>query len=442
MNASKLMTVNSRYMPGNASDLLLYGLLLYTILFYSQIAGRYPVLEAIRLELILGTILVIVAFKKIISGAVDFKENKLNFGALLFISIAFITIPFALVKTRALDTFISLFKFFAIYLMIISTINSEKKLKLFIYVYLGMITLLFVEPFILSLAGKGFIFNNHMWRLAGVTGYFAHPNQLGGIAAENLPFYYFLMKWEKSKIKKLLYFVLIIIAIRVVMLTQSRTGFLGVIGFICLLWFFSRRKMISMVLICLCCVGLWQWAPQETRNRFLTLSEVKRVITLEQLSEEDHQELGSMVSRQELIRRGLIAFQENPILGVGLSCFISFNGQRWGYWFPPHNTYIQALAEMGMVGFIAFIYVIFISFKNLRNVKNILRTTGETNSFVASITSAVTIYLMLRIIVSMFGQDLYANYWWVAGGLSLVLLRIVKEKYENALTDNLEEVGL
>ena len=241
------------------NNFMYYGLLAYTVIFYSQIAGRYPALSAFRPEFLLGLVLITIVIIKMARGDIDFTENRLNTVALFFFLIAIIGIPFALVKSRSFDTFIRLMKFAAIYFMIVATIDSEKRLKGFIYVYLSMIALLFVEPFLLSLQGKGFVYNNHMLRLAGVTGYFSHPNQLGSITSANLPFFYYLMFYEKSKLMKVLHFVLLLISIRVVMLTQSRTAFLGVVSFGFFVWIYSKNKLASILLAIISCIIIWQF---------------------------------------------------------------------------------------------------------------------------------------------------------------------------------------
>jgi O-antigen ligase len=410
-------------------NLIYYGLILYTMVFYSQIAARFPFLAPFRIEFLIGACLVFVSFVQILNGTVSFKENKLNLAALLFLSVALLTIPFAVVKTRALNTFISLFKFFAIYLMIITTIDNEDKLKNFIYVYLIMICLLFVQPFLLSLQGKGFIYNNHMMRLAGATGYFGHPNQLGAITAANLPFFYYWMKYTKSTIGKLTALSLLIISIRVIMLTQSRTAFVGLTIFVFYIWLTSRKKLLSFFAIILSCITIWNFAPQETKERFLTLANLSNVVTYDrsEFTKEDHSKYGSMASRWILIKRALIVFSENPVLGVGLDCFASVNGRRWGLWFPPHSTYVQALAEMGLLGFIAFFYVIILTFKNLNIARRTIANWKEQNTFISYIVDSLTAYLLVRLAVSFFGIELYANYWWLAGGLSLVILRVIKK---------------
>jgi putative inorganic carbon (HCO3(-)) transporter len=423
--------VESNHKKGQ-SNFLYYGLLTYTAVFYSKIGRRFTILGTFRIELIIGSVILFVILLKILRGEIDFKENRLNMAAIIFLFAAFLTIPFAFVRSVALDWFIRLLKFFAIYPMIIAAINNEDKLKGFIYVYVAMLALLIVEPFILSLQGKGFIWNNNMWRLAGVTGYFSHPNQLGGITSENLPFLFFLFKGERSIIKKLILAVLIIIALRVIMLTQSRTAFVGVLTFAFFLWIYSRRKILYVIVLIFLIIPIWHFSPQQTKERFLTLKSSIEVLAEDtsNLSDQERVSAGSMASRWELIKRGLIAFTENPFLGLGLHCFNSFNGRRWGYWFPPHNTYVQALSEMGIIGFAAFLSVIIFTIGNLRKSREILRKIEGEGSFLFDMSSAAILYIFTRLVVGMFGQDLYGNYWWLAGGLSLVIWRLCKIRVE------------
>jgi O-antigen ligase len=367
-----------------------------------------------------------------VKGGMRMNENRLNFALLLFLGVAFMTIPFAYVKMRAWTMFIRIFKFFAIYMMIVAAIDTEKKLKGFIYVYLAMICLIFVEPFILSLQGKGFIWNNHMLRLAGRTGMFAHPNALGMITAANLPFFYYFMRYGKSRVGKIVCFTLILIGLRVIMLTQSRTAFVGVLTFAFFVWIMSRRKVVGLLIGVLFLGGVWQFAPQEAKDRFLTLGQSTRVVTegREGFSDEDATALGSMVSRWELMRHSFIAFAENPVLGLGLNCFASFSGRRWGLWYPPHNTYLQLLAETGIIGFLAILLVIIFTLKNLRRARDAVRTLESNSGFLSPVVPAVMTYYGIWLVVSFFGIELYNNFWWVAGGLSVVILRVINQGYQ------------
>ncbi len=55
----------------------------------------------------------------------------------------------------------------------------------------------------------------------------------------------------------------------------------------------------------------------------------------------------------------------------------------------------------------------------------------EKGKFLTSMVSAVTSFLIIRIVVSFFGLELYDNYWWIAGGLSFVMLKIALFQYQD-----------
>jgi O-antigen ligase len=239
---------------------------------------------------------------------------------------------------------------------------------------------------------------------------------------------------------KLVHFGLLAISLRVVMLTQSRTAFLGVIAFGAVAWLYSKNKLASIFIAILASIIIWQFMPEETQDRFLTLFQVKTAITVDRsdFTEDEALAIGSMQSRWELIRRSFLCFLDNPVLGVGLGNFPAYNWYRWGYWFPPHNTYLQALAEIGIIGFIIFLMVIITTFKNLKYSKELLQRIENENKFLFFMIQALSVYLIVRLVVTTFGQDLYSNFWWLAGGLSVVIYRIAKMKHKRFVDSKLE----
>ena len=414
-------------------NILFLGLLVYTIIFYSQIGARFPLLGHLRIELLVGSIMLILITFEFLRGQINLNENSLNILACAFLLVTAITIPLAHYKTYAYQSFISFFKVFTVYLMIITGITSEKKFKIFVSIYLAMTCLLFVEPFLLSLQGKGFIYNNHMWRLSGVTGYFKHPNSLGAITSSAFPFFYYLMLQQKSILKKLPFLLLIAIGLRVIMLTQSRTAFIGVITFASCIWFQSKKKLLLFVIFIICAAILWQLSPEETKARFLTLRMSGQIVTSEDSSQftdesDNRARYGSMVARWSLIKRSLAIFLEHPILGVGIGNYVVESYRKYNAWFPSHNLYTQTLAELGIIGFVLFILIVVMIIRNLKEAKLILKKLNLENSYLDSMASALIAFLIMRLVVGLFGHDLYNNYWWVAGGLSMVILRVARNR--------------
>ena len=412
-----------------SSTFLFVGLLAYTVIYYTQIAARYPILEPFRVEFVTGSVLLLVISAKIFNHEIDLWENKINFAALLFFIYMGFTIPFSYVISRALNQYIQFIKFFSIYLMMISCLDSEKRVTIFFYLYLSMIALLFVQPFFLSLQQKSFYYANYMTRLHGVTGFFFHPNQLGGITAANLPFFYYMVFYSRSVLQKLIFVALFIIAIYVVMLTQSRTAFVGVLAFFLFAWIMSKHKMAMISVILLSLAITYPLIPEQTKERFATLGKSEEIITApnEDVYSGDH-EVGSMNSRWILFKRSLEIFSEHPIMGVGMDCYPSVSGRRWGSWLLTHNLYTQVLAELGIIGFFLFLYFLSRIYINLKTSMSIL-TQKDDSSILFYINKSLYMFLMIRLVIGMFGHDLYRNWWWVAAGLSVVVLRSLKRKY-------------
>lgn len=410
------------------STFLFYGLLLYTFIHYSQIAGRYPILAPFRVEFVVGAILLINISLKIVSQDIAISENKVNYASLVFFCYCGLTIPFSYVISRAIEQYIQFFKFFSIYLMIISCINNEKRIKVFFMVLLAMTALIFVEPFFLSLQGKGYRYANYMMRLYGVTGFFAHPNQLGGIAAANLPFFYYMIFYYKSPLIKVFFIALVFIAIRVVMLTQSRTAFIGVFAFLVFAFLMSKHKVKMLVVLLLCSFMMYPFIPEETRNRFFTLKQSVDVLSADESKYVGDHEVGSMNSRWILVKRSFTVFIENPIIGVGMDCYPSVSGRKWNSWMLTHNLYTQALAELGIVGFLLFIYLLYQIYRNIRSADNLMQSRND-RSILYFINNAQLMFLSIRLVIGLFGHDLYRNWWWISAGLSVVSIRILKEKY-------------
>ena len=81
---------------------------------------------------------------------------------------------------------------------------------------------------------------------------------------------------------------------------------------------------------------------------------------------------------------------------------------------------------MGIMGFCLFICIIVKTLLNLKETKLILKEVNLENSFLERKASAEIAFLYIRLIVGFFSHSLVTNYWWLAGGLSVVMLRVAR----------------
>ena len=403
--------------------MLFHLVLLYIVVFYSQIGERIPALESVRLEFVIGgVILGIILMKRLTGRPHDHTPDRLNFAIILFLASIVISIPGSYWLSNSANTFLRLLKSAAIYVMIVSTIDTEARLRKVLWIYLLMVFLIVGQPFWGMFTGSA-KFETHRGypKLLGVTGLWMHPNSLGGFAASNLAFLYFLYNGEKSLPKRMLILLIAVSSLGTIVYTGSRTAYVGLLGVAFCVWLGARRKLRTVLLVSFCLIALWITTPPQYKQQFLTLQEAPHVVR-------DDANIDSMATRWQIIKDAWTIFLDHPILGVGIDAFMTVRGMRFDRWQDTHNLYLQVLTNLGIVGGFAFVLVLYHIFKNLRLAERlIVQCPAAERQWLHMAARAMTVFLVARLIVGMFGMDLYENYWWLAGGLSVAVLRIARK---------------
>ncbi|MCP4418513.1 MAG: O-antigen ligase family protein, partial [Chloroflexi bacterium] len=152
-----------------------------------------------------------------------------------------------------------------------------------------------------------------------------HPNQTAGTMLFYFPLLWSLLLgkyWRKSGLKKWLCLGLTLLATAVLLLTQSRSGWLGGIGALfslIILWIFSlprgsRQQRLLLISIGLLIVGGIVSLGMIGSERLLML-------WLDPAQETAVGSLSSLSFRQEVWRWTVVAIQDFPFTGVGLGSF-------------------------------------------------------------------------------------------------------------------------
>ena len=140
----------------------------------------------------------------------------------------------------------------------------------------------------------------------------------------------------------------------------------------------------------------------------------------------------SLKTRYSLIKAGWYMFTKNPIFGVGYANFAAYEadaklalGLGLEKYFEnfTHNSYIQILAEFGLIGiiwFFSFIFYIFKSgFANIRRAKN-----SQIRVIQIGALSAVCSNLVFIIF---YGSWLYTLAFWLPIGLIAAISNVIRE---------------
>ncbi len=142
--------------------------------------------------------------------------------------------------------------------------------------------------------------------------------------------------------------------------------------------------------------------------------------------------------RSRLAIAGLLAFEESPLIGVGLDNFkyVARDYVAAATPQPPHNIWIQFLSSIGIIGtamfFLLMAYWFLYLFQALRNIK----TSVEREllwALIASMSSVLFIYMFIPIMI-------HRHYWLIYGIGLAVALRCVKSSSKTIAMSNAPQV--
>jgi putative inorganic carbon (hco3(-)) transporter len=412
--------------------ILLLSLCGYVLEWYLEFGYRIPFLGTIRFEFIYGSILVVVAlFMHIPLQCPLYKFLILYFLALI------VQIPFSHDFDYSWFVFTNrIIKFACLSLFIIVFVKSPRDLRFFIGAFLLACLKLGQEGFWGSVITHNLVWENQgVPRLHGATPLYGHPNSFSGMAMGTLPFIIYLFPVVSSKIIRGFLLVLCIFSCNIVLYSGSRTSYVAFFIFLIFVFIGSKaKKKLLMFGLPLLIVGSC-FLPPAYVERFNSIFTGKE------------KEGASGKERKLILKDAWQIFLDHP-LGVGVSAFPKVRFEKFGRTQDTHNLYFEVLTNLGVHGFIIFFSFVFALLKMLNKLKRsfeeqleIIKTHTFGNKdamlsdalikqhvsdlqFLQAISSAVFLFVIIRLALGLFGMDLYEIYWWFASGITIALFFI------------------
>lgn len=341
--------------------------------------------------------------------------NKWMIIYLLVIILASYTAYFPAVSHKH---FMDFFGWFVIYFLVINIVNSEKRLFIFLLIFM-------LASFKLSLHGartwamRGFAFTD--WGLMGPEGYFQNSGELAIQMLMFTPIAYQFVTGIRPWLTSFKYYALMSLPVTGAMTiigSSTRGGqiALAVQVFKTFLW---GRLSIKTVLLCtLLSTTGWMLVPEEQKQRFMSAGEDE-------------------TSRQRLLywERGVEMIGDHPALGVGYFNFAPYFAKYYpediilgrGRAELPHNIFVQVGTDAGIVGLFVYLMLIYRGFRSTRDVRK--HINGNPDNHVNLLLSKGMDSALIGFLIA--GQFVTVGYYpfmWIHLALVVSFRNIVTSK--------------
>ncbi|HYV50934.1 MAG TPA: O-antigen ligase family protein [Dongiaceae bacterium] len=392
------------------------GLIIYAFLFILQPGELFPILAALHLERVVGMLtLAGVALNMLrrhgqlmVDASAQTRWLWILAGAIL------LSVPFAFWRGQALNRFMDMMKIIGFYIMIVNLVDTRKRLRIFVWVYLVLMLYLGVSSMYEYFSGH-FLFAQGIDRAVGLTSSGGGPNELGTSMAVTLPLFLMLMRGESARWGKLAALLGAGTCITAMVLTGSRASLLGCLAGLVVIWWGTRRRVLWAILGLLFLAAGFTLMPKQYKQRYDT-------VTQSHLDASSHYRIITWLTGLEMVA-------DRPIFGVGAGCFGAARGMAYSNpmhksYIESHSLYIQVLAELGLVGTFCFF-----SFANRfmsLNRRTARRLRGDVSRWrweTALIQALFTGFIVL-FVSGTFGHNLFRRTWYVYAAMGLVVARL------------------
>ena len=416
------------------TNLIVMGMFVtFVVAKYMEWGARRAIFETIRIEFSLGAMLFTVGVVYVLMKRVDIESARkvLVAVALLFVASA-IQVPFAADPGLASRIFYNrLVKFFMLSFFMLVFIRSPRDLRWFMFAFL------FACFYVTQESVRGLIRGSLIWenqgvmRLHGAVPIYTHPNSLAGVSMGAIVFVVFLLPAVRDWRARAGLAALLGTAATCVIYSGSRTGYVALVGFLAYWWAVSPNKKRWLLIGGVLGAVSLSVIPSQYIGRF-------RSITGEEA--EGH----SREKRIEILRDAWVILQENPG-GVGLGCFPVVRMQRFNRMQDTHNLYFEVATNTGVQGLLIFVIFLWILMQTFYRAGTSLarqrrklihlgrsrllpaqamgpaRTHLQNIDYMIAACKAGAGFIIVRLLLGLFGMDFYEIYWWFSAGLAMAL---------------------
>ncbi len=378
----------------------------YMWLYVHRPFEYYGLLGELQLERVY--MLVMLAFW-VVSPAKGLVPNRLHLALGLFTVAMVVCWAASPWREQGYDTLENYLKVMVFYTLVITTVRDERGLRKLVGLYLFAVGLYMSHSMLEYMNGR-YEWRQGIRRMIGVDVTYYDPNAFASTLLLSLPmtlpFWAEASNWRK-RLPLLAY---TLSACGCILLTGSRSGFMGLclFGTCCLL--LSRYRLRGIVIASAVVAVLVCALPGYLADRFLTIVDSSRGPSIAE---------ASAMGRLAGFAEGMRLWGDNLLLGVGPGVFrLATKGG-----FNSHNVYGQVGGELGVLGVAAFLALLACFFGNWLAARRLYRAHPRwPRDFPFHTSRAVAVTVLLLLFTGMAGHNLYRYNWvWLAAFQAVAL---------------------
>ncbi|MDD4979839.1 MAG: O-antigen ligase family protein [Candidatus Omnitrophica bacterium] len=375
------------------------------------IALLFPVSKA-AIE-VFSTLAILCYIVKKITQRKGISVTPLNLAILTYLAICFISIfissnPKISTRTFFGKTIQDILFFF----VLVDTLNNEKRLKNFIYIFFFSSAVLGIDGIYQNFTRKDFIRHRPTIFVDRIYATFPTPNDFGCYLNAIIPFLITVF-FARSRAKTARFFLSGLFALLFIclILTVSRGAWFGFMASALFIGVWIYPVGIFLLLLGLFIIVTQPFYPTLIKNR---LNNFLLVFDITLLGD-----VGS-IERKIFWQAGWKMFMYNPWIGLGLGTFM-FNFKRFvveSYQYGPsyaHNCYLQILSEIGIIGLVSFLAILVLFFYN--GIKTVIEQQKTFSWYIllASLAALLGYSVQMAVDTIFYSLDLGLLFWILLG---------------------------
>ncbi|HEY3219882.1 MAG TPA: O-antigen ligase family protein [Gemmatimonadales bacterium] len=409
-------------------DALLVCVAVHIANYVGRVPQLFPVLTPLRVALLakvlaIGLYLLYQSGRRRI-GHLNSPTTACVLGLLLWSALS---VPGALYQGLAFHALTDFAWTVAMCLVLAGSARSVRDVERLVLVYFS-VTVLHVAVVL-----SRFQLSADNWRLGDL--YYYDANDLATLIVSAMPFgLYSVLGQRRPAVRALAALGLAVLAVGLTR-SGSRGGFLAflaVVAFV-LLGFTTipaRSRLVGLVVVLAIVFAT-------ASNRYWT--QMQTILN-------PHQDYNasSEEGRLKVWERGLGYLAQRPVFGVGVSNFQVAEGtisplakrQERGlavYWTAPHNTFIQAGAELGVPGLLLFIGLFVTAFASLRRVARYARSLSPPARDLSRLAQTLMAALVGFVVGAFFLSLAYTDMLYTLAAFVLALGKVARARGADAL---------